>query len=188
MSTADIVILALILIPGISGLHRGFVRTVAGLAGTVVNWYAALRLCPYAVDKLYTFAPLVKSAAAMTAKAPDPDKAVHIMFVAAGFVICYILINVVIKIIISIANDIASLPLLNGINRAGGLIAGLAEGFILVCFVFLLLGLIGGMLPADFMTALQRSELGSWFLTSNPLAGLVPAGLYKLYQWKGKIL
>ena len=188
MNAVDLIILAMIILPAILGLFKGLVLTVAGPVAALVNWYGALRLCPYTVKWLYTLTPLVKSVGNMASKSRNPGIAAHAILVITGFVLCFLLIKIIIKIIISLVNSVAKLPGLNVINSVGGLAAGLAEGLIIVCFIFLILSLAKDALPAAFMTAINGSKLGSWFLTDNPLAGILPVKINKLYKWKGKIL
>lgn len=185
MNALDMVILAVIFISGIWGFNRGFVLTLVGLVGTLANWYLSLRSYPYILHMLYTSAPLVESIEGLASKAPDPDKAAFIILSLISFVLTYLLINLAIKIIISVVNGIARLPLLNGINKLGGLIAGLMEGFLLVCFVFLILYISMDILPAGFITAVEGSTMGNWFFTHNPFFDLIPI---ELYIWREIIL
>ncbi|MDI6600187.1 MAG: CvpA family protein [Thermoanaerobacteraceae bacterium] len=185
MNIVDLIIAMMILIPGIMGFYRGLVLTVVGLIGTIANWYLAFRFYPYILHMLYTSEHLVDFIRNLTLKAPDQDKAAFIVLSLLSFVLTYLLINLAIKIIISIVNGIASLPLLRGINKLGGLIAGTAEGFLLTCFIFLILYIAEDIIPAGGMAAIADSTMGDWFLTNNPFINLIPV---ELYIWKEIVL
>lgn len=181
MNAVDLVVAVMIFIPGIIGFYRGLVLTVSSLIGSIANWYLAFRLYPYILHELYTSKSLVDFMEGLAKNAPAPDRAAFIAISLISFMLAYLLINLAIKIIISIVNSVAGLPVLRGINKLGGMAAGLIEGLLLTCFIFLIIQMVRDILPVYVVSAIADSTLGSWFLKNNLFMNLIPA---ELYMWK----
>ena len=63
---------------------------------------------------------------------------------SAAFLITYLIAFLVIKIIMALIDMITELPIIHGLNKAGGILLGGLEGFVVVWLLFLVINIISG--------------------------------------------
>lgn len=63
---------------------------------------------------------------------------------SAAFLITYLLAFILLKVIMLLVDMITELPIIHGINKAGGILLGGLEGVLLVWLLFLLINIISG--------------------------------------------
>ncbi len=89
--------------------------------------------------------------------------------------IIYIIVKIVLRVVIVVADLIAKLPVLKQFNELGGLIFGFVEGII---FVFAVLAFVSLLLPLlnnsdEILSAINGSILGSLMFNNNILLKLI---------------
>ncbi len=127
MTWIDGVALAVVLISAVIGLFRGFVRETLGVGAWVGAAVAGLLAEPQVTPLL---APHV-----------SPD------WLATGLAIggVFVVVLVVLKIVIHVVANLVQRSLLGGVDRALGLVFGLARG----AFVVILAYIVGGLAVPD---------------------------------------
>jgi len=154
MTGFDIAVIAVILVSGVFAYWRGFVREALSIAAWVFAAAAAYYAFPYALPLAERFLP----------KGTTADIATG----AGGFLIALIVFHILAK---AIANRVKH-STLSPIDRALGLIFGLARGVILVCVAYIAL--------AWFMPAGEKRP--AWLAESRTLPFL-EAGAEKLESY-----
>lgn len=133
----DWLFIALLTLTALSGLMRGLVREVLGLAGWLVAILAARILAPVVAERL---AGLVES--------PDGRMVLAFVLVVAGVIIGFAIITRLLRTLIGWAG-------LGIIDRLGGAAFGLIKGGAILVVITLLVGLT----PLDQLEAWQQSTL-----------------------------
>jgi membrane protein required for colicin V production len=127
MTWVDGVVLAVLAVSAVVAFFRGLVREVLGIGAWVGAVLAALVLRPYVT-------PLLEGAV-------EEDWIAEALAAAGVFV----LVLIVLKLIIAAVADRVQDSVLGGVDRALGLVFGLARGAVLVVLAYILGGMV---LPA----------------------------------------
>ena len=181
MNKVDIAILILIGTFGIVGYYRG----VLGAAFKLIQWiaivYFSILLTPFfsqfIVDKfkldivmmdwLYSHPETFNKAVSLLTDEMLHNLVLRIINVLS-IIIVFILLKVLFSIIFSILNKITQLPILNEINKIGGVIAGIAEGIVITYLLMLLIN----WLPVSELEPI-KNELPSSII-GNKINSFVP--------------
>ena len=84
--------------------------------------------------------------------------------------VLYIVIRVALKFVTVIANLVSKLPILNQLNKLGGIIYGILRGILIVYIVLLLVNLSGEIEPQNQVyTAVEDSYIGKMMNENNIL-------------------
>ena len=84
--------------------------------------------------------------------------------------ILYILIRIGLKFVTALANLVSKLPILNQVNKLGGLIYGILRGVLLVYILLLLVNLSGAIEPQNQVySSVQESYIGKVMNENNIL-------------------
>ena len=148
MNSADIAILAVLVLSMLFGLWRGFVREVLSL----LAWVAAFWLAWLFGDRVAAF---------LSAYIAQPEAAL-----IAGYVSCFVAVIVVAALVIWAIHRLMDHGGLRGGDRLLGLVFGFGRGALLVTFVVLMLG----------FTAIPRQA--AWWRQSQLLPGFVDAAAW----------
>lgn len=88
----------------------------------------------------------------------------------ASFVISFVVIVLVLNLLAYLLNIIMKLPVLNSLNHAGGLIAGLAEGLLAVWLLFLVITVLCSTeFGKECMRMIGEGKILSILYNENPL-------------------
>ncbi len=86
------------------------------------------------------------------------------------FIIIFVISTIIISIVIGVLDIIAKLPLIKQANRAGGLVAGLAYGVVVVWISMVVLTALSSTTWAgDILLTIGNNELLSYIYDSNPI-------------------
>ena len=127
MNTLDWIFVVILVLLGIRCMSRGFVAEVLSVAALLVGLFAALLLYKPAGELLVRWG-LVAQPAALPG--------------ILGFASVFLIAFLVMKLIERMIREGIEAAELGGIDRALGLILGLAEGFLLVALVLVAMSLI----------------------------------------------
>jgi membrane protein required for colicin V production len=128
MNTLDWIFLVIVALLGIRCMIRGFVTELLSVAALLVGVLSALLLYKSAGELLVSW-----GLAAQPAALPG----------ILGFIAVFALAFIVVKLIERLLNEGIDAAELGGIDRALGLLLGLAEGLVLVSLVLVVMSLLG---------------------------------------------
>lgn len=98
------------------------------------------------------------------------DKIADMTISAASFLIAFVVIVIVLNLLAVLLNTIMKLPVLNSINHIGGLVAGLAEGLLMVWVFFLVITLLcSTQFGKECMRMIEEGKILSILYDANPL-------------------
>ena len=102
---------------------------------------------------------------------PETARTISINIIeGAVILILYIVIRIALKFVTALANLVAKLPILNQLNRLGGIIYGILRGLLIVYVLLLLVNLSGEIEPQNQVyTAVQESYIGNMMNENNVL-------------------
>ena len=102
---------------------------------------------------------------------PKTARTLAINIVTGGVIlILFILIRVAIRFISAIANLIAKLPILDQINKLGGVIYGLIRGLLIIYIALFIINIAGQISPDNMIsTNVENSSLGKIMYQNNIL-------------------
>ena len=97
------------------------------------------------------------------------SKELSIQIINVGvIVIMFFGIRFALRFVTALANSVAKLPILNKINKAGGLVYGLIRGFVVVYACLLLISFIGKIDDANFAhKSVKESTIGNTMYENN---------------------
>ena len=83
-------------------------------------------------------------------------------------IILYFGIKIALKFVTILADKVASLPIINRFNKAGGLFFGLIRGFVIVYACLLLIGFIGKIDASNYLHEnVEKSSIGKMMYENN---------------------
>lgn len=83
-------------------------------------------------------------------------------------IILFFGIKFALRFVTAIANKVAKLPIINKLNKVGGIIYGLVRGFVIVYACLLLIGFIGKVNPKHFLHQnIEQSNIGKAMYENN---------------------
>ena len=85
----------------------------------------------------------------------------------------FIIVKIVLKFVIALADLIAKLPILKQFNKLGGTLYGIIEGLFIVFLGFAIISLIAPMLDSSVLDAINSSALGSICYNNNLLLKII---------------
>ena len=102
---------------------------------------------------------------------PKTARTLAINIVTGGVIlILFILIRVAIRFVSAIANLIAKLPILDQINKLGGVIYGLIRGLLIIYIALFIINIAGQISPDNMIsTNVENSSLGKIMYQNNIL-------------------
>lgn len=93
---------------------------------------------------------------------------------AAIFVISFIIVLLIVKIVFAAINLISYLPIIHGINKFAGLLLGIVEGIGVVWVIFIAVTVLGGTeLNGEMFALINSSEILSFLYNNNIIMNLL---------------
>ena len=89
-----------------------------------------------------------------------------------ALILVFTAVMILMKLLGGVLNSVARLPVINIVNRAGGLAAGLVIGAALIWALLSLVVYFAPMLPAEF-PSIDGSTLARWFLDNNIIMSMI---------------
>lgn len=102
---------------------------------------------------------------------PETARVLSVNIVTGGvIVILFILVKLALRFVTSLANLIAKLPIINQINKVGGIIYGLIRGLLIVYIALLLISIIGKINSDNILHKnIENSYIGKTMYENNIL-------------------
>lgn len=197
----DVIVVLIIVVFGIAGWRKGIIGSLVGMLSLAASLILAWMLYPFASDfltmvgvreRIYlgvlektsvkgggTEALLLpeafKDVAERTVNSAAEVTATYISDIVlniSSFVLVVLVSIIVIKIAARLLGVISKLPVLNGLNRLGGLMFGLAEGVLIVCIA---MTLYAGTLPEngeELGNGVENSIIFKKMYNKNPITNI----------------
>ena len=89
------------------------------------------------------------------------------------FLVLFLAIRIVLKFVTILADLITKLPIIKQFDKTGGLIYGLAKGFVIVTALFAVISLISPMLDVKYINAIDNSYISKTLYRHNFIIGLI---------------
>lgn len=181
MSTAfDFILLAVLLVFVVSGFRRGFVRSLLELAGYLLALVASATYSGTLAEKLLPFVSKVKQL--------DPFGLVVLRVLSA--VLIFVVLQILVHLIVGVADKIFRLPVLHQINSLLGGILGFAKGCLvalLVCTIMrFVLPAAETVKPGGNIQQIGESQIYRYTYTHNPVYELFQTDLWNEVSKYGK--
>jgi len=144
MNAFNIIILAVLIFFALKGLARGLVNEASSLAGLILGAWLAYRFYPAVTAPIRSVTHLPAQIAAFLA---------FILILLACGIVAHIAGNVV--------TTALKVVMLGGLNRAGGLLIGAAEGALLLSLLFSTA--TAGFMPEKVKTRVRSTEAAEMF-------------------------
>lgn len=102
---------------------------------------------------------------------PETARTLAINIVTGGvIIILFVAIKIALRFISAIADAIAKLPIINQLNKAGGMVYGLLRGFLIIYVTLLILVIPGQIDPNNVVNkSVEQSFLGKTMYQNNIL-------------------
>lgn len=89
------------------------------------------------------------------------------------FIVLFVVLKIALKFVTLLTDLITKLPVIKQFDKTGGIVYGLAKGFIIVTVIFAVISLISPMLDAKYINAINNSYLSAMLYNHNLLIGLI---------------
>lgn len=194
MNRIDIAILVIIGVFTILGYYRGILGTVFSLVQWIAIAYFSVLLTPWfsqfivstfkldivILDFVYSHSEIFNKAVSIMT-----DEMLHNIVLRVinvfSIIVLFILLKILFAVIFSILNNIVKLPILNEINRIGGIIAGIAEGIVITYLLMLVINWLPISSLEPIKNELPSSKLG------NTINAFVPNVTDEIFAYAGNI-
>ena len=194
----DIVIIAIIILSTLLGYRRGLISLAIGLVSFVIALVLTLILYKpisnfvieyTSIDDMISNSIYKDSSDSIDQNAENAEylieqaknnllpEAAHTLAnnIVTGVValVLFIAIQIILRLIKSLANLVAKLPILSQLNKAGGIIYGLLRGILLVYVALLLIAISAEINPENTVyTAVEDSYIGNFLYENNILQNI----------------
>lgn len=89
------------------------------------------------------------------------------------FIVLFVVLKIALKFVTLLTDLITKLPVIKQFDKTGGIVYGVAKGFIIVTVIFAVISLISPMLDAKYINAINNSYLSAMLYNHNLLIGLI---------------
>lgn len=201
MSKIDIIIMAIVGVFSIVGCYRGLLGTAFSLVQYVAVIYFGILLTPVFSQFLINFAkidlliinwinsnPNVVGNISNFMNKEVLASVVNRIINVIAMILLFILLKLLFSIIFSVLNKFSKLPIINEVNRLGGIVIGLIEGLVIVYLIMLIINWAPMSALDSTKVELADSRLG------NAINSYVPdvtdeifayVGEFNMDLWKG---
>lgn len=194
MNKVDIAILIIIGIFTILGYYRGILGTAFSLIQWIAITYFSILLTPFfsqfvvskfkldivMIDWVYSHSEIFNKAVTLLTDEMLHNIVLRIINVLS-IIVLFILLKILFSVIFSILNKIVKLPILNEINKIGGIVAGMAEGVVITYLLMLLINWLPISTLEPIKNELPSSTLG------NTINSFVPNVTDEIFAYAGNI-
>lgn len=192
MNRVDIAILIVIGIFTVLGYYRGILGTVFSLIQWIAIVYFSILLTPFfsqfmvskfkldviMVEWVHSHPEIFNKAVALLTDEMLHNIVLRIINVLS-ILLLFILLKILFSVIFSILNKIVKLPILNEINKLGGIVAGMAEGIVITYLLMLLINWLPISALEPIKNELPSSTLG------NTINSFVPNVTDEIFAYAG---
>lgn len=194
MSKVDIAVLIIIGIFTFLGYYKGILGTVFSLVQWIAIAYFSVLLTPFfsqfvvssfkldivILDWVYSHPTLFNKAVSIMSDEMLHDIVLRVINVLS-IIVLFILLKILFSVIFSILNSIVKLPILNEINKIGGIIAGMAEGIVITYLLMLVINWLPISSLEPIKSELPNSKLG------NVINSFVPNVTDEIFTFVGNV-
>lgn len=152
MNKVDLVILIVVAVFMFLGYKRGLIGTILNFFQYVIILFLSIKLSPMVsniliktfkldaviLDWVYSNPDVIKGVISSLSDTILQNVVGRIISVIS-FILLFIVLKLIISIIISIINKIAEIPIVNEVNKLGGIILGAIEGVMIVYICILVI-------------------------------------------------
>ncbi|MFC3883175.1 CvpA family protein [Bacillus songklensis] len=175
----NIILIGLLILGFLAGIKRGFILQLIHLISFAVAFIVAYSLNDQLAPRLKLIIPFpeanMQGIATILLEATHAEEAFYRMI---AFAILFFATKFLLRIVGSMLNSLAQLPILKQINKWGGGILGFMEVY-LVVFVLLY---IGAILPInEIQQPIQQSFMAMTIVNDTPFLSSVIQDLWKQY-------
>lgn len=89
------------------------------------------------------------------------------------FIVLFVVLKIALKFVTLLTDLITKLPVIKQFDKTGGIVYGVAKGFIIVTVIFAVISLISPMLDAKYINAINNSYLSAMLYNHNLLIELI---------------
>lgn len=89
------------------------------------------------------------------------------------FIILFLGIKIILRFVTILADLITKLPIIKQFDKTGGLIYGLAKGFLIVTVIFAIISLISPMIDTKYTDMINKSYISKTLYNHNLIIGLI---------------
>lgn len=189
MNWVDIVIIIVLTYYAYKGLRLGLVSSIFRVAGFLLSVYIAIRyyysIYEFIIDNSFLYEIFEKITEGIIrllfhswiSKSPDfilrllSEGFIKLIIAIASIALIFFLSNMFIKAVLSIFSLLFRIPILKGINKAGGMIFGLVQGVFVIYFFNLIFNELYAFFP--------DSRLGEAIYNSLILTYLQTVDIFK---------
>ncbi len=102
---------------------------------------------------------------------PETARTLAVNIIKLGItVILYIAIRIILRFVTALADAVSKLPILNQINKTGGIVYGILRGILLTYVVLLIVGMFGQINPENIVQQnIDKSFVGKTMYENNIL-------------------
>ncbi len=102
---------------------------------------------------------------------PETARTLAVNIVKGGvIVILYIAIKIILRFVTALADAVSKLPILNQINKAGGVVYGILRGILVIYILLLIIGVFGQINPENIVQQnIDKSFVGKTMYENNIL-------------------
>ncbi|NLX61838.1 MAG: CvpA family protein [Tissierellia bacterium] len=169
MNWLDMVIIIILLYNIVRGLREGFIFSVFNIIGFIISIYIAskyyLSIYYFITDSpvlnglFVSITEIILSAIFPSRSEITPnfipgiirDGIVDIIVMLLSAIFVFLLVNAVVKILLSLLHSIFKVPVLSGLDKIGGVIFGLIKGFLIIYFLKVIITPIALFFPESFI-------------------------------------
>jgi len=157
MNWLFLVVVVFLLLAARSGYRKGFIRKAVGM----VSWILTLTVTSVSVPYISAFLK-------------DKTELNDMVLGGAAFLVTLLLVGALVKGIGISLNFVAKLPVLGGLNKAAGMVLGLAESVLVVWIGFIGITIGGSTdMGMKLLLMIADSQILTWMYQNNLLLGLL---------------
>lgn len=194
ISKIDVIIIAIIGIFTLIGFYKGLLKTAFSLVQYIAVIYFAVLLTPIVSQLLVSIFKLdivildwvysnpgIFENVVLLLEDEILNNIVYRIINVISLIILFILLKLLFAIIFSILNKIAKLPIINEVNKIGGILIGFLEGVIIVYLLMIIINWLPISAVEGIKEEIPDSKLG------NVINAFVPTATNELFSYVGNV-
>lgn len=97
----------------------------------------------------------------------------HKIIYYTTFLVLFLIIKIALKFFTIFADIITKLPIIKQLDKTGGIVYGLAKGFVIVTAIFAVISLISPIIDVKYINTIEKSYLSKILYKHNLIIGLI---------------